>query len=906
MSHAVPAITPPHVTTTPENFEYTFAWWHNAQLIRKKPVGGKQVEVTHWHKHLSHGGEIGQFAYGSTADKPQFFGGRCARSTEEQHDKYRHQIAIVCSPTSRLFVVDVDDPVKYSMSHVAQLLDRGSATTVRGQGWHTHVYVPPELNHRWPKQGVIPGGDIKSNGYVPAPGCWHYSGEQYQHVLGSHVIIATDKLLDAIDADRAVTLKKYGDTGNRGDGNDPELFSYTGTLVALGLKKEEAWEKWLALAQTLPLSEPDWPWTEQNRDRFEHHWQYCSDAHEMNHPDDLIAAVAVPETRTTGPVPAPPSPPDLVSVPDTPDEGPTDGESGTQPPQPPVDSSPFGLLQPEDVYQLPAGYHLIPEGVTWVHEVGHGKAKKLVTDLIAMRPLLLTTALVDEQGDTRYELAWLSDGDERRTIVVGTRDVSDRTRLLAVFPEVVVTSSTTTAVVEYLAQTLVVNRESLFRRRDRVATALGWFDEKATTFVGGPGRPLTVKDSKNTGPWLKGHRAGGSLQGWTDAVRACSDRPVVQVLVSAAFAAPLLRLLGAASFVVDVSSSTSQGKTISQWLSAAAWGNPDLGIVETWQSTTVALEHYLSMLRGMPFYLSESQLARDGVVETFVYALVEGHSKGRSRQDGSGLVDQVNWEAVPISSGERPLTSFTKKGGVVPRVITLTGSPFSSAETADAARDAARENFGHAGPRFVEELLRLERDSLREAFKNWVKVLRTTAVTAVAKRRAESVAVLALANQLAARWDLVPEIRMETWAWLVAGGGANLEGEDDRPRQALDVVLRAVAFNPLAFYRQGSMMGDIPPSGGWVGRYEPGQFVAFRPEWLRKQLTEEGYDYDTVVAEWREREWLLTVPGRMTRSTAINGRNTRVVYVVEGVAEIENYVVTDAVIEELLDGDVGP
>jgi hypothetical protein len=684
---------------------------------------------------------------------------------------------------------------------------------------------------------------------------------------------------------------------------------------------------WLEHAQLrLTLADPTWPWTEADRDIFERHWAYAENSHAVNHPaasagpavpsltltpsSTSSAIPAVPQLTMTSvaptampPVPVPPSLPVLVSEPEPTAEG---DEGGTQPPKPPVDDTPLGLLQPEDGYQLPAGYHLVPEGVVWVHDVGTGKAKKAVSDLIAMRPLLLTTALVDEQGDTRYELAWLSDGNERRTVVVGTRDVSDRTRLLAVFPEVVVTSSTVTAVVEYLAQTLVVNRESLFRRRDRVATALGWYDEKATTFVSGPGQPLTVKDAKNTGPWLRGHRTGGSLRGWVDAVRDCSDRPVVQVIVTAGFAAPLLRLLGAASFVVDVSSSTSQGKTISQHLSAAAWGLPDGGIVETWQSTTVALEHYLSMLRGMPLYLSESQLAKEGAVETFVYALVEGHSKGRSRQDGSGLVDQVNWEAVPISSGERPLTSFTKKGGVVPRVITLTGSPFGSAETADAARDASKEHFGHAGPRFVEELLKLERQMLKEAYKNWVTSLRVMATTAVAKRRAESVAVLALANQLAARWELVPEVPMTTWVWLVGGGGASMEDEDDRPRQALDMVLRAVAFNPAVFYRQGSATSGFAPHGGWVGRYEPGEFVAIKPEWLRQQLTDEGYDYAAIVAEWRERDWLQTVPGRMTRSTAINGRNTRVVYVVEGVAEIESYVVTDAVIEELLDGEIRP
>lgn len=919
------------VAEIPDDFRFTFAWWHNAGIVRRQLVGGLHVDKTAWHKHLSHGGSYDQFAYGTEKTMPGGYGGKCANSKVEHHDEHGHQRAVVCAKQTHLFVVDVDDPINYATSQTARLLGKEQAMTTRGAGWHVYIYVPPELMAQWPRQGVIPGGDVKSNGFVPAPLTVHYSHHKYELTAGASVVVATPEILQAVNADRAAKSVGVGGSGSgdRGDGNEPELFSYAGALYASNpADKEGAWAAWLEHAQfRLTLSDPTWPWTEGDRDIFERHWEYCEKNHAINHPDVKPSSVtSSPSPSIVTPhseapsyptmvtpvmpvivpvvVPLPPSLPVVVEMVEPTEETVVEGEGGTQPPEPPDDVNELELLQPEDGYQLPPGYELTAKGVIWHHEVGTGRNARVIHDLITVRPLLLTTAFIDDRDETRYEIAWLSDDNDKRTLVVTTRDVSDRTRLLTVFPEVVVTSQHSTAVVEYLTQTLVVNRESIFRRRHRVATALGWFDDAATTYVSGPNRPMAVSDVKNTRAWLTGHHEGGTLEGWRTAVMACTDRPVVQVLITAAFASPLLRLLDAASFVVDVSSSTSQGKTISQFLSAAAWGDPDKTVM-SWQMTTVALEHHLSMLRGLPLYLSESQLASDTGVETFIYALVEGHSKGRSRQDGSGLMDQVHWESVPISSGERPLTAFTKKGGVVPRVVTLTGSPFSSAETADAAKEAARDHFGHAGPRFVEKLLTLDRDSLRQAYKKWVETLRTGTVTAVAKRRAESVAVLALANHIAAGMSMVPTISMETWLWLVEGGGASNEDEDDRSRQALDVVLRAVVFNPSAFYRQGSQWADIPPNGGWLGRHEVGQFVGVKPEWLRKLLTDEGYDYTTVVTEWRVRGWVQTTGKRLTRATSISGKNTMVVYITEGVSEIESVGVTDVEIQQLLDENQG-
>lgn len=283
-------------------FSFTVAWWHNALVTRRRLVGGAVVDATAWYKHLSHGGRgwYDHVAYGQVLAKPQGYGGRCSDPAVEQHDGHGHQAALVCCRASRLLVVDVDDPDRYAASRTSQHVSAIQAMARRGAGWHAYVVVPPDLaaGPAWPRQGPIPGGDVKSAGFVPMPGSYHYLGERYEPTPDGELIPATGELLAALRADRAEHDQRRGgagtgDGGERGEGNEPTLLGFTGSLVAAGYPVDEAWGRWLAFAQTLTLADPTWPWTEADRDVFDRHWAYCQRSHEVNHPVAVAAPAAV-------------------------------------------------------------------------------------------------------------------------------------------------------------------------------------------------------------------------------------------------------------------------------------------------------------------------------------------------------------------------------------------------------------------------------------------------------------------------------------------------------------------------------------------------------------------------------------------------------------------------------------
>src|SRR5580765_6732103 len=97
----------------------------------------------------------------------------------------RWQVGFACSWRTGLIAIDVDDPAEFDdweLSHIVP--DTVRVATGREGGYHLYLdcrslrsVVPME---EWPRQGDIPGGTLKTNGFVGAPGSRHPSGRSYR------------------------------------------------------------------------------------------------------------------------------------------------------------------------------------------------------------------------------------------------------------------------------------------------------------------------------------------------------------------------------------------------------------------------------------------------------------------------------------------------------------------------------------------------------------------------------------------------------------------------------------------------------------------------------------------------------------------------------------------------------
>ena len=507
-------------------------------------------------------------------------------------------------------------------------------------------------------------------------------------------------------------------------------------------------------------------------------------------------------------------------------------------------------------------YVLTEDGLFWTHSVNND----VVRDAIAARPFLVKRRLRDDRGNSQYVVAMMYDDGEVTELTMPAGVLMDARKLSGAFPEAVVASTYASQCVKYVQQCLMENRHWLVAYGERVATALGWPQNGTAYFVSGPGQPVPVEDVKNTGKWLEGHRSHGSFDESLALVESVADRPLMQMMVNASLAAPMLRVLGAENFAVDLTGRTTGGKTTALRLAASMWGEPTAqGILLSWKDSPTSLEQNMSVLHGMPVFIDETQHAKEGVVADTVYGLSQGRSKGRSKRDGSGQQDVTSFQTIGLITGEHSsVTAASNSGGVSPRVLSATGVPAASKAQADAVKNASMKHFGHLGPAFVEELVKMDHVALRDRYAELCTQLAERCTVAVAARRADSVAVLALTNELAAEIGLVPRLGDEVWEWLVEGGDVVTEEEDNRPLQALRLVLSWAVRNKHLFLGAPGTDADRAPTQGWVGRWEMGResYVSFAPDKLDRLLLDLKQDAQRVRLDWRDEGWIKRPKGK--------------------------------------------
>ncbi|NGL21359.1 DUF927 domain-containing protein, partial [Staphylococcus aureus] len=106
-------------------------------------------------------------------------------------------------------------------------------------------------------------------------------------------------------------------------------------------------------------------------------------------------------------------------------------------------------------------------------------------------------------------------------------------------------------------------------------------------------------NDKKSQRMIDSFRRKGSLQGFSKKVFAqIKDLPMVMVMLYASLGSVLLREFGLQPFIVEISGSTSTGKTFTLNLVSSVWGTSDL--ITTWSSTQNSIESMASFLNSFP------------------------------------------------------------------------------------------------------------------------------------------------------------------------------------------------------------------------------------------------------------------------------------------------------------------
>lgn len=519
-----------------------------------------------------------------------------------------------------------------------------------------------------------------------------------------------------------------------------------------------------------------------------------------------------------------------------------------------------------DRYVIPKPYGLDHDGVWSIREDDKGEV--LSRTRIAFAPLAVTRVFIDPDSEQLVELAW-RDGHRvvARTV---PRAVAKSGRLLvrtlgnAGIP---IVEADARQVERYLGAFEAANRSLI--PREQVARRLGWQPDGA--FVTGQDTPRHVEPAYDEQRAALGaFRPAGTLEDWRAVLKVIEPYPIARFLLATGFAAPLLEVLRLDSFTVDISGRSTGGKTTAAMLALSPWACPtEQGDgIASWRTTIMAAEKRLNLVNGLPTVFDETRVVKvEGLVDAILYQV----PKNRGTSRGGGYPSDLPWRTVLVSTGEQPALSFTTHEGASARILSLRGAPFgrdgqSSATAARAVGDGLVENFGTAGPAFVERLrehlaepdgaegLRLRHAQLAEQHRGG---------SDVGNRRAGSVAVVRLAAELAHEWNIVPlePLDADTVRQLLTVE----EQRDDRSSMALDIVREFVSRSPDRMWSSTTKPGDAP-HGGWIGGYHthhgPGgverRTVNVLPEALAEEMQRRNYRIDAVREAWRERR-LITL-----------------------------------------------
>lgn len=238
----------------------------------------------------------------------------------------------------------------------------------------------------------------------------------------------------------------------------------------------------------------------------------------------------------------------------------------------------------------------------------------------------------------------------------------------------------------------------------RSTARLGWITE--TEFS--PYAPdLTFDDTTGFGRQFRSIAQVGDYDEWIELLKDLRKlSPIYKIMIGASIGSAFLAKLDVLPAFVHINTDlSSSGKTVALMVAASVWGNPDAGeYVQSFNSTTVAMERMAEFYNSMPLCLDELQQAKDtrGQTHFSVYKLSQGSGRARSTKVG-GLEKTPTWANFILTTGESPLVEQSDGEGALARVINIElTQPLGTREYLQEVVRVIKTTYGHAGRKVIE------------------------------------------------------------------------------------------------------------------------------------------------------------------------------------------------------------
>ncbi len=365
-----------------------------------------------------------------------------------------------------------------------------------------------------------------------------------------------------------------------------------------------------------------------------------------------------------------------------------------------------------------------PEGYSVSAKSGIEKIKGESVITVCRRPVIISRKFFDvEEKKYKVTLSYMtSNGLWKSLPATSAAIVANKNKLVDLAENgLPVTSSNSTLLVDFL-DAFNAQNENNFPITYTVPRC-GWYNFDGKDFFVDPRRDCLLTDeNKNINvvvdslsQFAKSLRQVGSIKNWKRAYELAKKSPVARIMIAAAIAPILLKILGERNFLLHIYAPTRAGKTTALYLAASAIG--DEKIIRSFDATRNGLAGAAADVSDFPFLIDEKQVADSRIKEQFdtlVYSLANGIGRTKLNKD-STLRKLQDWRTIAIMTGETQLLADNVTGGANTRLLTIAAPKIIlSADDCKTIRNIIKENYGLIFPLVINKIFELGFENLHK------------------------------------------------------------------------------------------------------------------------------------------------------------------------------------------------
>lgn len=464
----------------------------------------------------------------------------------------------------------------------------------------------------------------------------------------------------------------------------------------------------------------------------------------------------------------------------------------------------------------------------------HGKVIDSYTETASPIPVLPTAIL--ENVDTNTEKLELSFFKHNRwqKLITERSVTANRSAIIRLADKgLEVNSDNAGMLVKYIADVVA---GSLFCLPHKPAkSVMGWVD--------GEFMPYTDKiafDGDDQFKHLyKSISRKGKLAEWVEFVRPLRKSLDLRLCMAAAFASPLIEIVGENPFVFHLWGGTGSGKTVATMVAMSIWGDPAMGrLTRTMNMTANSMLSTAAFLRNLPFAGDELQTIKSRWTnyDNLIMCITEGVDRGRMSYDK--VNETKSWKCSFIFTGEEPCIKQASGGGAKNRVIEIECKD-KIVDNGNAVANFVRTHYGCAGEPYIEQI---KKEDVQECYKAiFASIIGSTDTT---DKQAGAMALMLVADWTASRlfWpEEAPLSFVDIEKYLASAS------EVDVTERAYHYVRNAIAENIMCFSHDARQV--------WGSLTE--MYAYINKNVLCRIMNDAGFDFDAVKAKWAERGYLV-------------------------------------------------